>query len=302
MDIRQLEMLRELGALGSIKAVAEALLITPSAVSQQLSQLQRSVEVPLTRREGRNLVLTEAGKVLSNAGAAVITAMAEAKTAIDSYHNSAATPVTLSGFHSAAQVLFAPLLRHLDTPTGPNVLLSDEDVAQADFPALTAHYDLVLAHRMDHSPRWPTGTVSVTHLVTEPLDVALRAGHHLAAHQTLTVDDVANENWVTSHVGFSPADILSAVAAVTSTEINILHRVNDYSTVAALVATGDVIGLLPRYTAQPVLTPGIVLRPLNGISTYRTIDLLARPESLKRTAVMAVCDALRTVMTGLTSS
>ena len=58
MEIHQLEMLRELGALGSVKAVAETLLVTPSAVSQQLAALQKSVEVPLTRKEGRSGTLT----------------------------------------------------------------------------------------------------------------------------------------------------------------------------------------------------------------------------------------------------
>ena len=101
MEIHQLEMLRELGALGSVKAVAETLLVTPSAVSQQLAALQKSVEVPLTRKEGRNLVLTEAGQVLADAGAAVVSAMADARTAIGAYHGSPVAPVTLSGFHSA---------------------------------------------------------------------------------------------------------------------------------------------------------------------------------------------------------
>ncbi|MGX9901795.1 LysR family transcriptional regulator [Arthrobacter sp. SA17] len=67
MEIHQLEMLRELGALGSVKAVAETLLVTPSAVSQQLAALQKSLDVPLTRKEGRNLVLTDAGQVLADA-------------------------------------------------------------------------------------------------------------------------------------------------------------------------------------------------------------------------------------------
>ncbi|MFZ2165612.1 MAG: LysR family transcriptional regulator, partial [Propionibacteriaceae bacterium] len=51
-------MLRELGALGSVTAVAERLQLTPSAVSQQLRQLQRQVGVPLAERSGRRLVLT----------------------------------------------------------------------------------------------------------------------------------------------------------------------------------------------------------------------------------------------------
>ena len=299
MEIHQLEMLRELGALGSVKAVAETLLVTPSAVSQQLAALQKSLDVPLTRKEGRNLVLTDAGQVLADAGAAVVSAMAEARRAIGAYHVSPVSPVTVSGFHSAGQVLFAPLARILDAPDTPKVLLSDEDVAQHDFPALTARYDLVLAHRMDHSPRWPEERVAVIPLAREPLDVALPANHPLARLRSLTTDDVAGEPWVTSRAGYSPADVLTAVAASSSRELNIVHRINVYSTVAALVAAGSVIGLLPRYTARPALNPGIVLRPLEGISTRRRIDILARPENLKRTSVMMVCDALQKIMDGL---
>jgi DNA-binding transcriptional LysR family regulator len=299
MEVHQLEILRELGALGSVKAVADTLMVTPSAVSQQLAHLQRSVEVPLTRKEGRNLVLTEAGQVLADAGAAVVSAMAEARGALGTYHGSPAGRVTVSGFHSAGQALFAPLARMLDKPEHPRIELSDEDVAQQDFPALTARYDLVLAHRMDHSPRWPAERVAVIPLAHEPLDVALPAGHPLAQQDTVTADDVGAEAWVTSHPGYSPADVLAAVAAVCSREPNIVHRINDYSTVAALVATGGVVGLLPRYTAGPVLNPDIVLRPLAGISTRRRIDLLARPENLKRRAVVMVCEALEDIMAGL---
>ena len=299
MEIHQLEMLRELGALGSVKAVADTLLVTPSAVSQQLAQLQKSVDVPLTRKEGRNLVLTEAGQVLADAGAAVVSAMADARMAIGAYHGSMLAPVTVSGFHSAGQALFAPLARLLDGPDKPGVRLFDEDVAQHDFPALTARYDLVLAHRMDHSPRWPEERVAVIPLAHEPLDVALPAGHRLAGQAFLEPDDVVGEPWVTSRAGYSPADVLSAVAAVSSRELNIVHRINDYSTVAALVAAGGAIGLLPRHTARPVLSEDIVLRPLRGISTRRRIDILARPENLKRASVTVVCEALQDIMAGL---
>ena len=80
-------MLRELGELGSVKAVAETLSVTSSAVSQQISLLQRQVDTPLTRKDGRNLVLTEAGQVLADAGADVINAMAKAHAAIGAYQS-----------------------------------------------------------------------------------------------------------------------------------------------------------------------------------------------------------------------
>lgn len=307
MEVHQLQMLRELGDLGSVKAVAETLMVTPSAVSQQLALLQKSVDVPLTRKEGRALVLTDAGRVLADAGAAVVSAMADARAAIGAFHDSPGSTVTVSAFHSAGQALFAPLVALLAKARGgaslergvPRLKLADEDVAQEDFPGLAARYDLVLAHRMEHSPGWPTDKVAVIPLADEPLDVALPAGHPLAERRELRPADVVGQPWVTSRAGYSPADVLAAVVAVSGRPAEVLHRINDYSTVASLVAAGGAIGLLPRFTAQRVLDAGVVLRPLAGVNSVRKIDILARPETLKRKSVMTVCEALQTVMTEL---
>ncbi|WP_136609968.1 LysR family transcriptional regulator [Sinomonas albida] len=296
MDVRQLQILRELGELGSVKAVAEELLVTPSAVSQQLALLTRSAGVPLTRKEGRSLVLTDAGKVLAEAGGAVVRAMADARAAIGTYHEDAAGTVSVSAFHSAGQALFGRLAARLAAGTNdvaaPRLRLADEDVPQHGFPALTARYDVVLAHRMAHSEEWPLDRLVVVPLVKEPFDVALPTGHPLAARPSLTAGDVAGEAWVSSRQGYSPADVLAAIGAVASHAPEVAHRINDYSTVAAVVAGGGVLGLLPRYTAAIGLPPGVVLRPLEGIATRRSIDLLIRPENARRHSVRAVTDAL----------
>lgn len=302
MEIHQLTILRELGALGSVTAVAEALHVSPSAVSQHLAALQRQFGTPLTRREGRVLTLTDAGRVLAQAGADVIDAMAAARSAVEEFEGSPGGTVTLSSFHSAGQAVFGPLLRELGAhPDAPDLRLTDEDVAQRDFPALTAQYDLVLAHRMEHSPPWPTDDLHVVTLAREPLDVALPAGHPLAGRERLRPRDVVGERWVTSRVGYSPDDVLIAVSALTRRHAEVVHRVNDYGAVAALVAAGSGIGLLPRYTsAHPY--DDVVLRPLHGLSTSRTIDVLARPETLRRRSAQHVVQALRRVMERLVAS
>jgi DNA-binding transcriptional ArsR family regulator len=43
LDLRRLRLLRELAHRGTIAAVAEALSFSPSAVSQQLSTLERAI-------------------------------------------------------------------------------------------------------------------------------------------------------------------------------------------------------------------------------------------------------------------
>lgn len=296
MEIYQLEILRELGTLGSVTAVAESLHVTPSAVSQQLTALQRGFRAPLTRRDGRTLVLTEAGYALARAGTQVIEAMAAAAGAVEAFEQEPSGVVKVSGFHSASQAIFGGLLSELrGVAAAPALRLSDEDVSQDDFPLLTASYDLVIAHRLEHSPPWPTSGLRVIRLAQEPLDIALPTGHPLAELDSLTPADIAGEAWVTSRAGYSPDDLLGAIAAVADRPVNVVHRINDYGSVAAIVATGDAVGMVPRYTVGSALS-GLVLRPLTGVNATRTIDLLTRPETLHRRSVQVTVDALRTAM------
>src|SRR2546422_609281 len=53
LDVRRLRLLRELAHRGTIAAVADALSFSPSAVSQQLSVLEREAGVPLLERTGQ---------------------------------------------------------------------------------------------------------------------------------------------------------------------------------------------------------------------------------------------------------
>src|ERR687890_6057 len=64
LDLRRLRLLRELQERGTIAAVADALRFTPSAVSQQLAQLEREAGVKLLVRAGRGVRLTDPALVL----------------------------------------------------------------------------------------------------------------------------------------------------------------------------------------------------------------------------------------------
>src|SRR5829696_9693730 len=101
LELRRLRLLRELHQRGTIAAVADALRFTPSAVSQQLAQLERDAGVALTERAGRGVRLTDAALVLVEHAEALLdrAALAEADLA------AAAGTVTgrgrIAGFQSA---------------------------------------------------------------------------------------------------------------------------------------------------------------------------------------------------------
>jgi DNA-binding transcriptional LysR family regulator len=285
VDERQLRILRELGDLGSVSAVAEALHVTPSAISQQLRLLQRAIPLPLTERAGRRLVLTDAGQALAAAAVKVETALAQARHTVTDFAEKPDGTVSLAAFHSAASAFFPILLRGLADPGQPRLTLADEDVAQDRVPALTRRYDLVLGHRFDHGPPWPR-TVTAATLLGEPIDVALPAGHVLASEPLLTPWDVADQPWITVHDGFPLMSIIEAIATVANRRLDIVHRINEFSVVAEAVAAGGGLALMPRWTARP--HPGVVLKPLGGVQARRDIDVLHRPERTARKAVRTV--------------
>lgn len=301
MELHQLRVLRELGDLGSVNAVAKALYVSPSAISQHLAQLQRQFAEPLTRKEGRTLVLTAHGTLLAQAGAQVASTLAEATARIRTHATDIAQPVRIAGFHSIGQTIFAPLLK-ADAGELPPLRFFDEDVSQQDFPALTSTYDLVLAHRMPHTEAWPGDRVAVIPLAFEPLDIAMHRDHRLAQYESLTPAQVIEEHWVVSRPGYSPADVLDTIAALSGTAPLIEHRVNDYGTAAALVQASNCLGILPRFTSRAMLGNEVTLRPVNGLESGRQIDILLRAEHLHRAPVISVIEAFKTTTKRLMGS
>ncbi|WOX07437.1 LysR family transcriptional regulator [Streptomyces sp. N50] len=289
MNERQLQILRELGELGSVTATAEALLMTPSAISQQLRLLQRSIPVPLTERAGRRLVLTDAGQALAGAAIEVETALARARHTIEEFVDQPDAAVSVAAFHSAAASFF-PLLLAQAGPGRPRLSFADQDVAQDHFPRLTRDYDLVLAHRLDQAPPWP-GTVTAGTLLREPLDIALPTDHPLAARRRLTPRDVAGQPWITVDDGFPLMATVDAIATAANRRLDIAHRINEFAVVAEVVAAGGGVALMPRWTTRP--HPEVILRPLSGVHARRRIDVLHRPERVARRAVRTVLTELR---------
>lgn len=298
MDPARLRLLRELGDRGSVAAVAAALHVSSSAVSQQLAALQAGVPVPLTVRHGRRLVLTEAGEALAVAAARVEEALAEAEAAVGAFLDHEEQPVRVSAFHSAGLALFGPLLTELCQ--GPQVRLADADVAQSDFAGLTADHDLVIAHRLPHDPEWASRRLVVTPLFVEPLDIALPQAHPLAAGSAIRPEQLRGERWISTHEGFPLTGVLTHLAALIGQAPRVEHRINEFSVAAQVVRTGAAIAVMPRTTAAPLAVDGLVLRPIVGTPLIRHVDVLARPEALAHATVRRVLSALENVVTEAT--
>jgi DNA-binding transcriptional LysR family regulator len=292
MDIRHLDLLRELAARGSVTAVARATYRTPSAVSQQLKAAQRELGVPLVEPAGRGLRLTEAGRLLAEGGATVATALAQVQARWDAYRSEPSGTVSVAALPSAATFLLPDAVRRLAT-TAISLRCRDIDLAEAEFARLAADDDVVVGHSLT-GPR-PAGAdgLVVVPLAREPLDVAMADDHPLARRPQLTPDDVAGEDWIGVPPGYPFDTVLLSLARAVGRDLVVTQRLRDNRLVEALVASSRHLAILPRFTTPA--GAGVTLRPLTGVPATRHVTALLRPDRAERLSVRHVLEVLRSV-------
>lgn len=193
---------------------------------------------------------------------------------------------------SAATFLVADTLSALAT-TGIHLHLSDLDLAEADWATRVADYDIVIGHSLT-GPR-PAGTdgLAVVTLAREPLDVAVADNHPLAARQSVRAADLVDAEWIGVPTGYPFDTILRRIEEATGVRPNVSQRLIDNRLIEALVAAGDRVAILPRFTTPT--RAGLVLRPLVDIDANRCISAIMRKDNAERRAVRHVIDVLRAV-------
>ncbi|KQY55593.1 MULTISPECIES: LysR family transcriptional regulator [unclassified Nocardioides] len=290
MDVRHLELLRELAVRGSVTGVAKATHRTPSAVSQQLRTAQRELGAVLVEPSGRGLRLTPAGRLLAEGGEDVAQVVERVRARWDAFRGQPSGTVTVAGLPSAATYLLPRVFADLDG-SAIELVFTDEDVAERAYAGLVVEHDIVIAHSLTrHAPEGTEDLVTVE-LVREPLDVAMASDHPLAARDDVRPADLVDQEWVGVPVGFPFDTVRLAVEEKTGRPLRVVQRMRDNRLIEAVVASSRKVAILPRFTSPQ--GSGVVLRPLRGISTARHIFAVMRPDRAERLAVQHVLAALQ---------
>jgi DNA-binding transcriptional LysR family regulator len=291
MDVERLRLLRELAERGTVHAAAQAMSLTPSAVSQQLKILQREAGVPLLEPAGRRVRLTDAGRLLVARADDVLAALDRAHAEMDAYRTTPRGTVRVAMFPSGAAMLLAELVTRAAT-IGVEVAGRDIDRPAADAPALLADFDVVVVHRDDRDTAPWGARIEAAVLLREPLEIVLPPGHRLADRDRVPLRALADEPWIGVEGGLMVDDVLRSLAAITGVQPRIVQRVNDFRVAEELVAAGLGVALLPRYvlTVRP-----LARRPLGGVRVARRIEAVTRAGATARPAVGAVVETLQRI-------
>jgi DNA-binding transcriptional LysR family regulator len=163
---------------------ADALHLTPSSLSRQVSRLEQQVGARLLDRTPRGTALTEAGEAFLPLAAELLRSAGQAAARA----RAAARP---------SRITIGYIVNLIITPAVRDLRHQHPD---ADVRTLHLEWDeprdALLDYRVDAVVArlpFPTDQLHVTVLYDEPRVLVVPAGHRLAGKESVTVDDIAGE-------------------------------------------------------------------------------------------------------------
>ncbi|MEE1739291.1 LysR substrate-binding domain-containing protein [Streptomyces sp. BE147] len=290
-DVKKLRILRTLRDRGTVTATAGALLMTPSAVSQQLTNLAGQLGVPLLEAQGRRVRLTDAAHLVLRHAEAVFAELERADAALAGYLRGEAGEVRVGAFSTAVPALVVPavrLLRAEDRPA-PDVRVREAEAAQAYELLTSGDVDLALSLAA-HAPTERDPRFTLLPLLADPLDVALPADHRLARAPALRLADLAGEPWIFG--GSGPwSQITTAACEAAGFVPEQAHSAAGWTAILSLVEAGMGIALIPRMASRE-RREGVVLRVLEADRPRRHVVAAVRQGAEGGPAVARVLEAL----------
>jgi DNA-binding transcriptional LysR family regulator len=293
-DLRKLRLLRELQQRGTIAAVASALRYSPSTISQQLSQLERDVGMPLLEPEGRNVRLTAQGEALAGHAARALDLEEEMRGRLESVGGTPA-PVRIAALQTTALALIPAAISILRA-SAPELRVEVSVVPPEHglFELEARGFDLALAEQYPGHTREHRDAVQRELLGSDPIRLAVGRRSPITR-----LSDTAGMPWVMEPSGTAARLWAIQQCRAAGFEPDVRFEAADVLAHAQLIAAGHAVGLLPDLVRTEERS--IRLIDLPG-DPHRRIFTSVRGASAGRPGVRAARDALAEAFTTLRGS
>jgi DNA-binding transcriptional LysR family regulator len=294
LNVNRLRMLREVAGRGTIAAAAEAMFMTPSAVSQQMAVLEREAGVPLLERHGRGVQLTDAGRRLVADTELVLAALEHAEADLVDASRGITGHVRVSAFPTAARSVLVPMLPALRA-AHPNLRVSMIDLEPEEAaPALKSRdLDVVLTYEWDLLPAIEDPGVEREELFSERVYLALPVTHALASRGgPVSVAELTAENWIVGRDATSMLDLVRAAARRSGYEPRTDLHSMDFEVILAAVEAGLGVALVPSL-ALVGFGGTVAVRQIADLDLNRSVWAAVRRGSSHNPGIETVLEALR---------
>jgi molybdate transport repressor ModE-like protein len=286
VEVRHLMALEAVAQTGSFSQAATRLGYAQSAISQQISALEKAVGHRLVERPGgpRSVSLTEAGKVLLEHAGHIVSRLAAAKADLDAMAAGDAGLLRVGTFQSASARLLPPTLARFRT-AWPNInveLHNEAVITQLEGLILTGQADLAFADIASLDEGHAT-----VELIRDPSVLITAPSHRLAQFDTVELAQLEGEDMISM-----PGNDICALRTARALERvgatpNFIFRSDDNLTTQRLVAIGLGVAIVPLLTVERSIPDATVaIRGLSA-SLDRQIGIIWRRDRLQSRAAEA---------------
>jgi DNA-binding transcriptional LysR family regulator len=233
-------------------AAARALGYTPSAISQQISKLERDVRQVLVEQNGRVATLSPAGRVVAEAARRILDEISQMQVQLENERKTVAGTLTLAAFATATRGVVPPALRRLrsDWP-GLKCHLVEADSHHAMALVEDGSVDIAIVHDWLEMPLVLSLGLRARHLGDDISDVLVHVAHRLADRGSVAMAELCGEVWL-----YEPGSVAHDLLIKSFTDISDTrlfgHGVAEYASQIAMVGAGLGVALVPRMGRGPV--------------------------------------------------
>ena len=266
MELRHLRYLVAVADHGSFTGAASRLHVAQSAISEQLSDLEEEIGVPLFERTARRATLTAAGELFLEEARRVLSSADHAVEIAQRAHRGEIGTLRIGFFAGTVGISFPKLIRAFRAKH-PHVQLSlVEMTSTQQWQALVkGEIDVGFTRRIE--PEFRADLES--ELVRQDPILAILPKNHPAVPGPVDLRELANDSFVLSAREVSPA-VFDKVIELCS-EAGFSPRIASISTVwssvVLMIEAGEGIGLLPL-NQQQFRTPELAFCPLKAKNAF----------------------------------
>lgn len=275
MDIKQVEYFISIVESGSFSLAAEDLYISQSSLSKQIIALEKELGVRLIDRSQRKIALTEAGKIFHK-HASRIREHHRSLQAELADHKKGTPSLRIAAIPVIAQYGITSYVAQFKN-THPHInFVVEERQASTALPALSQHkYDLAFARDYKIDPE----VFSSVPLITDRLMVALPHEHRFAEKRSISLADLADENFIMFNKGTLMHDLAMNACASAGFEPRVFYATLRAASIISMVSSNSGVALLMEKILNYYHRSEVVAIPLE--QTIESKIILAYPKDRK---------------------
>jgi DNA-binding transcriptional LysR family regulator len=275
-DLARLRLLRELAHRGTMTAVAAALGLTSSAVSQQLATMEREARVALLERVGRRVRLTAEGARLVSHAETILQAVEAAELDLRAAGETPKGELEIASFSTFAKVHLIPaVMRTRNRFPEMHVVVHELESEDAIEAVRDGRCHVAVSFAYNLVPRPEAVGLVAQQLMEEPVLLALPERWR-TERNPIGLERLAQEDWIVGSRQTDDRLLAERACAVAGFAPRMTHTVDDYDLLLRMVAAGLGVGFVPALGLRFPSAEAVVVRTPGGAPLSRRVHALTR--------------------------